>query len=122
MSRRLRRAAPFCEQCASRSDLCVDHVVPVSVVPELAYAEENCRVLCRSCNGRRGNRWTEAEALAVLARLEDTARRRPSRQARQRAEALRSALGTRGGGADRPTLRSDGSRGADYTPRPEGRR
>lgn len=116
LSRRLRHAAPFCEDCGSRRDLTVDHIVPVSTVPELAYAEENCRVLCRSDNGRRGNRYTEDEALQVLARLEATARRRPSRQVRQRVEALRSALGTRGVGADQPTLRPSRRPSLRYTP------
>lgn len=122
LSRRLRHAAPFCEFCGSRRDLCVDHIVPVAVVPELTYAEENLRVLCRSCNGRRGNQWSVEEAHQVLARLDDTMRRRPSRRSRQRAGALRSMLRTRGVGADQPPVRSGGRRGADYTPRPGGRR
>ncbi len=35
MSKRLRRASPFCEACGTAADLTVDHVIPVADAPEL---------------------------------------------------------------------------------------
>lgn len=97
LSKRLRRASPFCEACGTSADLTVDHVIPVADAPELAYAVENCRVMCRPCNGRRGDRVTLAEALDVLDRLRATLARRPSQGARERVKvAQRCAEGLRG--------------------------
>src|SRR5258705_6159747 len=69
-SKRLRRMVPFCEGCGAVTGLSVDHLLPVSDYPELTYAEENCQTLCLPCNGRRGDRFTLDDALAVLARLQ----------------------------------------------------
>ncbi|MGX9296120.1 HNH endonuclease [Tsukamurella paurometabola] len=69
LSRRLRRQAPFCELCSSTSNLQVDHILPIVDYPELTYEVENLRVLCRTCNGRRGATFTLAEATDVLNRL-----------------------------------------------------
>jgi 5-methylcytosine-specific restriction endonuclease McrA len=44
-------ANPQCEQCGSRTDLTADHVVPVID----GGANGPLRVLCRSCNSRRGS-------------------------------------------------------------------
>ena len=107
LSQKLRRTAPFCEGCFTREDLTADHVLPVSDYPELTYALENCRVLCRSCNGRRGNRFTIADAEGVLARLQAAQKRRPTARGRERvAVAQRAVEATRGvapgRGPDRP--------------------
>jgi len=32
----------------------VDHIIPVSVAPELVMVRSNCRAVCRACNLRRG--------------------------------------------------------------------
>lgn len=69
LSRRLRRQSPFCELCSSTSNLQVDHILPIVDYPELTYEVENLRVLCRTCNGRRGASFTLAEATDVLNRL-----------------------------------------------------
>lgn len=91
LSQKLRRMSPFCELCPATGRLTVDHVLPVADYPELAYAVENCRVLCHTCNSRRGDRFTQAEAQAVLERLEQTYKRRPTRKGRERIEAARRA-------------------------------
>ena len=61
--RQLRAAIIFvqgnlCAMCGRRianaSDVTVDHVKPRSRHPHLALARENLRVLCRSCNSRKG--------------------------------------------------------------------
>lgn len=54
-SQRLRKASPFCEECASTTDLTVDHRVPISRGGAV-YAIKNLAVLCRQCNARKGNR------------------------------------------------------------------
>lgn len=66
ISSRLRRASPFCQSCGARGDLTVDHIIPTSEAPELAREVLNMRVLCRSCNSRRGNRVSDAERQGVL--------------------------------------------------------
>lgn len=43
-----------CVQCSSNDDLTLDHIVPWSHGG--ADSVDNLRVLCRSCNSRRGNR------------------------------------------------------------------
>lgn len=82
LSNRLRKASPFCEipGCTS-ADLTTDHILPVSVFPELAYEELNCRVICRSHNGRRGSNYTDEEHKRVLDAIE-------ARRERQRRFAL----------------------------------
>ena len=105
LSKRLRRLSPFCEQCAATVNLTVDHVLPVSQFPELTYAVENCRVLCKVCNGKRGNKFTANEAQDVLDRLQATYRRRPTAAGRHRVSV---ALRARG---DAPNDRPDRPRG-----------
>ena len=51
LSRRLRKMSPFCEMCGAKDDLTVDHIVRVTDRPEWTYEVDNCRVLCRRCNG-----------------------------------------------------------------------
>lgn len=69
LSKRLRAAQPFCDICAGTAHLQVDHLLPVVDFPELTYQTANLRVLCRTCNGRRGASYTVAEAELVLSRL-----------------------------------------------------
>lgn len=75
ISTRLRKASPFCQNCGARDDLTVDHIIPTSEAPELAREVLNMRVLCRSCNSRRGNVCTEAERQAVWAAIAARKRR-----------------------------------------------
>jgi len=56
LSRRLRRQVGACELCGTDQSLTVDHLWPVSLRPELEWDEDWLRVLCRSCNSRRGNK------------------------------------------------------------------
>jgi hypothetical protein len=56
----------------------------VSDAPELAYAIGNLTTRCLSCNGKRGNRFTRAEAEDVLKRLPATHKRRPTKSGRER--------------------------------------
>ncbi|BBY42184.1 HNH endonuclease [Mycolicibacterium celeriflavum] len=91
-SKRLRRLAPFCEHCGTADDLTVDHLLPVHDYPELAYAAENCRVLCRPCNGKRGNKFSHTEAAAVLRRLESAYNRRPTKSGRERVNVAQRAV------------------------------
>ncbi len=43
-------------------DVTVDHILPRSKHPELALSSGNLRVLCRSCNSKKGNRDSEIYA------------------------------------------------------------
>ena len=43
------------KQIADSYDVTVDHVLPRSKYPELALDKQNLRVLCRSCNSRKGD-------------------------------------------------------------------
>ncbi len=56
--RRLRGSAiayhPWCERCGATTDLTGDHIVPL--VRGGMNSPDNIRVLCRSCNSRRGAR------------------------------------------------------------------
>lgn len=54
-SKKLRKLSPFCEQCGATEDLTVDHIVRVTDRPEWTYEPDNCRVLCRRCNGLIAN-------------------------------------------------------------------
>ncbi len=97
LSQRLRKASPSCEWCGTTDALTLDHVIPVSITTELAYAVENCRVLCKSCNGRRGNTYTTDEARQVLTRLQATYARKPTRKGRERVNAAQQAVQALGG-------------------------
>ena len=56
-----------CAECGRRikqnDDITVDHIKPRSKFPDLALNIENLRVLCRSCNSKKGDR--EFEELVV---------------------------------------------------------
>ena len=53
LSRRLRRMQPWCSTCGATDDLTVDHIVPLTQRPDLAYELTNLDILCRSCNGAK---------------------------------------------------------------------
>ncbi len=116
-SKRLRRTSPFCECCGAVEALTVDHIIPESVAPELAYCDENCRVLCKPCNSRRQHHYTHEEARSVLARLQVAYRRRPTRAGRDRIGVAERAIQDLGGGpqpVDAPTAGK--ARSALHTP------
>lgn len=46
--------------------LTVDHIIPLSEAPKLAYGELKLRVPCRTHNAERGGRCTAAEREQVL--------------------------------------------------------
>lgn len=56
----LAEASRKCQVCGKlirrKSDLTVDHILPRSKYPHLALERSNMRVLCRSCNSRKGDR------------------------------------------------------------------
>lgn len=45
---------PWCSHCGSKTDLTGDHITPLSKGG--TNTRDNVRVLCRSCNSRRGNK------------------------------------------------------------------
>jgi hypothetical protein len=106
----------FCEMCSATDRLSVDHVIPVSERPDLAYEILNTRVLCLSCNGRRGNNCTDAEREAVLnaitAKKERTQRVSTHPNARK---PLSVAARRPVGSPSDPDFRSGGSRDPRYT-------
>lgn len=69
LSQSIRRQVKFCEipGCTDK-DLTVDHIIPIDEAPELIYARENLRVMCRTHNGQRQDRCTDAEREQVHAR------------------------------------------------------
>lgn len=72
LSKRLRSLSPFCENCGATERLEVDHVIPIAELEQYGltpYSTENLRVLCKTHNLQRGNRCTDAERAAVLARI-----------------------------------------------------
>jgi len=77
LSKRLRKQSPFCEICSATTDLVVDHVIPLSEDPSLAFEPLNCRTLCRSHNASRRNTCTDEERQMVRDRI-SRRRRRPS--------------------------------------------
>ena len=44
-----------CQYCQSPADT-VDHVIPISVAPDLVVSFENALACCKSCNSRKGSR------------------------------------------------------------------
>jgi len=46
----------FCIKCLSFDNLSVDHILPLTKHPELAFCKDNLTTLCRSCNASKGNR------------------------------------------------------------------
>lgn len=92
LAKRLRKLQPWCTWCGATENLQVDHVIPESVAPELAYSIENLRVLDRACNNQRQATYTHQEAQHVLQRLQTDYNRRPTRAGRERIAAAERAL------------------------------
>ena len=44
-----------CVRCDSTEDLSVDHILPLSEYPELAFELENLQTLCRDCHTDKNN-------------------------------------------------------------------
>ncbi|MFC1869686.1 HNH endonuclease [Chloroflexota bacterium] len=59
-SKVIEEEGPVCNECKKnipvKRDISVDHIKPRSKYPELALDRTNLRVLCRSCNSRKGAR------------------------------------------------------------------
>lgn len=92
LSKSARRMQPWCLDCRTTENLCADHIIPVSVAPELAYSIDNLTVRCSRCNGRRGNTYTTAEAESVCATLQASYKRHPTRRGRERIAAAQKAV------------------------------
>lgn len=54
LSKRARRAQPWCSECGSTDDLTADHVVPLADGGPMLPGPAGVAVLCRSCNARKG--------------------------------------------------------------------
>ena len=110
--------SPFCEWCEATEQLSVDHVIPVSERPDLAYKVENCRVLCLSCNGKRANNCTDDERATVLKRLQAAQARRAKFYASEREKTAQRGSQTRGHAPTSTDFRPVGkARSALHTPR-----
>jgi 5-methylcytosine-specific restriction endonuclease McrA len=116
LSKKARKLQPWCTRCGSSSDLTGDHILPISDYPELAVTIENLQVLCRPCNGKRGNNFTHDDAETVCARLQATYKRHPTKSGRERINAALRATQTRGDTPIGPAQGSGGSRDLRYTP------
>ena len=54
-----------CQNCAKPlvgADATVDHTDPISLDPTHTYSDDELRALCRSCNGRKGDKTMERQA------------------------------------------------------------
>lgn len=65
-SKRLRKLSPFCEFCGATEDLTVDHIVRVTDRPDWTYEPDNCRILCRTCNGKISDQPASCELEQVI--------------------------------------------------------
>jgi len=45
-----------CVYCGAVDNLSVDHILPISIYPELGAEYSNLQILCRSCNSSKGNK------------------------------------------------------------------
>ena len=75
-SRLLRALHPWCEECGATEDLTADHIVPLARGGDPLG---KLRVLCRSCNSRRGGNAAETRS-HVLWRESEGTRRMPVRR------------------------------------------
>lgn len=55
---------PICTICWARPSTTVDHIVPLSLRPDLAHVLTNLRGACLSCNSAGGARITNAKRAA----------------------------------------------------------
>ena len=39
-----------CGKCGNQNNLVMDHIIPIAIQPELAYAENNLQIICRKCH------------------------------------------------------------------------
>lgn len=93
----VRRRDGACLECGTRRDLTVDHIIPRTKAPELAYDPENLRTLCRRCHGRADGIRGAIETARVKrerARSEAGAFLREGNDAREGSEPSRGAYGT----------------------------
>jgi 5-methylcytosine-specific restriction endonuclease McrA len=75
-SRLLHAAHPWCEECGATTDLTADHIVPLASGGDPLG---KLRVLCRSCNSRRGGNASGPRPNDALRESEGT-RRMPVRR------------------------------------------
>lgn len=113
LSKRVRRLQPWCLDCGATEHLQGDHIIPVKIAPELALVVENVTVRCATCNGRRQDRLTVADAEGVLDALRRVVERRPSRAGRERVAVAERVLAEVGGppkvGAVRRAAKAQGA-------------
>jgi 5-methylcytosine-specific restriction endonuclease McrA len=69
LSKRLRKASPFCEHCGATESLQLGHIIPASEREDLIYAIENLRVECGTHNRMRSDSCTDDEREMVEARI-----------------------------------------------------
>ena len=66
----IKQKGRVCAECGRRiirnNDITVDHIKPRSKYPDLTLKIENLRVLCRSCNSKKGNREFEEYLLNTV--------------------------------------------------------
>lgn len=82
--------------CGTRRDLTVDHIIPRTVAPQLAYDPENLRTLCRRCHGKAdGYRGALVTARVKRERVHEEASRvlREGGDAREGSEPSRGVYG-----------------------------
>lgn len=53
LSKELRAANPFCNNCGTTTDLTLDHITPLSKNGKSVLS--NLQVLCRKCNSQKAN-------------------------------------------------------------------
>ena len=62
LSKQVRMEEPLCRHCLREgrvtAAVCVDHIVPISIAPDLRLVRINLQGLCASCHARK----TQAEA------------------------------------------------------------
>jgi 5-methylcytosine-specific restriction enzyme A len=111
-------AHPFCADCGATTDLCADHIVPLSAGGTNSL--DNYEVRCRSCNTSRRNRDRRNQAAKDLQPASRTpawdARNRVLSHAKttQRSEAVGGGTGLEGASSWDPT---SGSRETDFRAR-----
>ena len=54
-----------CCLCGSEKELHVDHIVPRSIRPDLAFKERNLQTLCKDCNLGKGTNFFNGAAVKI---------------------------------------------------------